>query len=667
LSRKSIPALLALLTLAGCPTLPPPIPQPVPVPPRSTQPLPGPIVRQMQSRAQPLLDQELSGPQDLTRRALANATGFPAAAKTSLALHTLTDPWTGMAEIEARSLAIAAAARQGRTGLATLLAELGASLDRSVPKSVASSSPPPAGYEAFLDALMLLLEQTARHREQALHQISLADRQFLFDHGAAIVELFIPHVAAWNDRVQAEADADRRFSAILQDGLDDAALLLATQSLLQLLDPSWIQAIGALPGAAERSPPSGVTGEVLAVRETSMGLIVIGGPGLNSYDLDQRFALVIDVGGDDLYRGQIASTASPQHGISVVLDLSGNDSYTPNPLGLATGRLGVGLLLDLSGDDVYGAAEGSGGVGLAGIGLLYDESGNDWYLGSRFSYATAVGGIGTVVDLSGDDLYEGSGFSLGFGGPMGAGALIDVVGNDRYSCGGTPSPYNQAEAPTAAPGDPMYQYDCFGLGVGAGKRIFSPQRERLLYALAGGLGLLLDLAGDDRYESANFSQGAGYFFGVGVKLDLGGEDEHAAARYGIAAGAHFGVGLFLDRQGRDRYRSTGPVYTGAAAWDVSAALAIDAGLDGDDYAFTRTTGLGIADHRAWSAFIDEGGGDRYAVPIGLGVGLTQSLSGFFDLGSLDAYGPPDDPATAARARNGAMLRREPGGLFVDLD
>lgn len=633
---------------------------PVPV-----APLPGPIVPQFQSRVQPFLDQELAGPQEVTRRALADATGFPATAKTSLALHTLNDPWMGMAAIEARGLAMAAAARQGRSGLGSLLTELASSLDRAVPESVVPAAPPPATFDAFLDGLSLLLEQAARQREHALHQLSLADRQFLFGHGAAIVDLFIPHIAAWNDRIQAEAEADRRFAALLQDRVDEAALLAAAHTLLGLLDPSWIQRMAALPADPGLSPPSGVTGVVLAMRETSMGLIVIGGTGRNSYDLDQRFALVIDVGGDDFYRGQIASTASPQHGISVVLDLSGNDSYAPAPLGLATGRLGVGLLLDLSGDDAYGAADGAGGIGLAGVGLLYDESGNDRYLGARFSHAAAVGGIGAVVDMSGDDAYEGSHFTLGFGGPLGAGALIDTEGNDRYVCGGTPSSYNHTEAPAAAPGDPMYQYDCFGLGVGSGKRIFSPQRDRLLYGLAGGVGLLLDLSGDDRYRSANFSQGAGYFFGVGLACDFEGQDEHLAARYGLAAGAHFGIGLMLDRQGRDRYVSSGPVYTGAAAWDVSVTLAIDAGMDDDAYDLSRSTGLGIADHRARSLFIEEGGQDRYLVPTGLGVGLIQSLAGFFDLAGSDLYGGPDDSSTAGRPRNRVVLRREPGGLFVD--
>ena len=61
---------------------------------------------------------------------------------------------------------------------------------------------------------------------------------------------------------------------------------------------------------------------------------------------------------------------------------------------------------------------------------------------------------------------------------------------------------------------------------------------------------MLDLAGDDRSESSNFSQACAYFFGVGLKLDLAGNDRHCAARYGHAAGAHYGLGLSERRLGQ---------------------------------------------------------------------------------------------------------------------
>ena len=171
---------------------------------------------------------------------------------------------------------------------------------------------------------------------------------------------------------------------------------------------------------------------------------------------------------------------------------------------------------------------------------------------------------------------------------------------------------------------------------------------------------MLDQGGDDRYTSSNFSQGLGYYFGACIKMDERGDDMHEAARYGHGAGAHFGIGLFVDRAGADRYGSTGPFYNGAAAWDRSVELALDDGTGDDSYDFQHSTGLGIADRRAWSLFIDAGGRDRYRVPEGMGFAQPGSVSGFFDLGGEDRY------ETTMPARQGVALRRNgPGGLFVD--
>jgi hypothetical protein len=176
--------------------------------------------------------------------------------------------------------------------------------------------------------------------------------------------------------------------------------------------------------------------------------------------------------------------------------------------------------------------------------------------------------------------------------------------------------------------------------------------------------MALDLRGNDHYQSSNFSQGTGYFFGVGMKLDLDGNDDHLAARYGIASGAHFGVGMFVDYHGADYYDSTGPHYNGAAAWDLSVMLGIDAGLDSDTYSFEHSNGLGIADRNAWSVFIEEGGKDRYHIPRGLGLAEDSSVAVFFDLLGNDYYARTF-PAGSARRLNQQSVVDTPGSLFVD--
>jgi hypothetical protein len=396
--------------------------------------------------------------------------------------------------------------------------------------------------------------------------------------------------------------------------------------------------------------------------------MIIGGPGPNTYEIEEGVSLIIDVGGNDQYRGMIAASAHENHGNAVVIDLAGNDTYTGAPLGLATGRLGVGLLIDHDGDDVYQLDMGSGGAGFGGLGILFDAKGNDVYKGNRLTQGVAIGGLGLLLDGAGNDRYTSHGFAIGFGGPLGVGAVIDIAGDDHYQCGDTyPSAYNSQDAPTGKPGDPLYQYDCFGLGAGSGQRILTKKVEWQPYDLAGGWGILLDLEGQDHYDSANFSQGQGYFFGAGMKLDFDGDDEHQGARYGHGASAHFGVGLFIDQQGDDRYSSTGPFYNGGVAWDHSVSLMLDAGKGRDTYNFERSTGLGRADYAGWGLFIDEGGEDQYLATSGFGDSSEKSVAGFFDLEGKDTYTLPSTSSTPADARptDGRRILYPQAGVFVD--
>ena len=632
--------------------------------------LPQSVVDRLRQEVQGDLERHVGAQQAATIKELAWAWSAPAGFKRPLAVQALTDPWTGLIALERQGHRIAQLAREGPESLPFLIAEIEAGMDRAPEPVAPLSAPTGTGREEHVAFLLAALGQAGQLREKALRTLSRDDRRFLFDHAALFVENFIPHVEGLDERTRPQAEADRRFVQLVNEQVDYSAMIAAAQVLARLADDGWLRRLGEAfhESEAVSAPPPGVTGAVLLLRETPFGLIVIGGPGPNTYDLDQRFALVIDVGGDDVYRGTIAATADIAHGIRVVIDLSGNDTYQASPLGLATGRLGVGLLVDRAGNDVYRLSQGSGGAGFAGLGILYDAAGNDRYFGARFTQGAAVGGMGLLLDLAGDDEYTSFGYAVGFGGPSGVGAAVDVAGDDRYQCGDTyPSSYNAGDASDGNPGNPQFQYECFGLGTGSGKRVFTNDPEQLAYGLAGGLGMLIDLDGGDRYRSANFSQGCGYFFGVGLKLDMGGNDEHAAARYGQAAGAHYGAGLFIDYAGDDRYTSTGPFYNGGTAWDVSVMLGIDAGQGNDVYDFRRSDGLGLAAHRAWSLFIEEGGQDRYLIPNGMGAATDNSMSGFFDLAGDDEYAvvPRSDPAGAVQRGNGHTLLDQAGGLFVD--
>jgi hypothetical protein len=594
----------------------------------------------------------------------------PARFKRRLAIAALKHPWEGLADLERQGLLIAEIAEGGPVNLPALLDILEAGMDRTSSFHKAVPLPSSTTQAELLTFMVDSIEAASMLRDKALANLTEEERHFLFTHAATLVERFTPQISNSTEHTIPFIKANLRFTELLEEQVDYSALIAAAQVLARFANEGWLHRVAtgfSKPLPATQVPP-GVTGEVLLVQNTSYGMIVIGGSGTNTYKLDGRFSLVIDLGGNDLYRGTIAASVSEEQGNVVVIDLSGNDSYDGAALGLATGRLGVGLLIDHAGDDIYQLERGSGGAGFGGIGILFDGKGNDVYMGNRLTQGAAIGGLGLLMDSAGNDRYTSYGFAVGFGGPLGVGALVDVTGDDHYQCGNKyPSAYNAQDAPNGKPGDPLFQYDCFGLGTGSGQRILTKRVEWLAHNLAGGWGVLLDIEGHDEYQSANFSQGHGYYFGTGLKLDLDGDDQHQAARYGHGASAHFGAALFMDRHGDDRYGSSGPFYNGGVAWDYGVSLMIDGGTGRDVYMFDHSTGLGMADHTSWSVFIEEGGPDQYRVSRGMGIADATSLSAFFDLGGTDDY--PDLPAADVRGTlkraNGTIQLDVSGGLFFD--
>ncbi len=582
--------------------------------------------------------------------------------KLPLVVQTLTDPWQGFVTFEQRVFRVAVAPSRLHP-----VAELTTALHDMLgqPAALGALGAPPLSEkpEEHVAYMRAVLIEAHRLREHAIEALSESERRFLFEHAMFLANYFVPQLSEQNEEQRARALLNNRFFKLTADRIDGAELLAAAQTVASLADEDWLRAARAafknMP--SQPQPLPWVTGTVMMAQDTPAGWIVVGGRGPNTYrNAGPRVALLLDLGGNDIYDG-IAVPVDESQGISVVIDLEGDDIYKAGPLGLAAGRLGVGMLVDCAGNDQYHLDAGSGGAGFAGIGLLVDQKGDDRYTGSRLTQGAAIGGVGLLVDQAGNDDYTSFGYAIGFGGPLGIGAVIDLAGNDAYQCGNRyASGYNRVDALDAKPGETRFQYDCFGIGAGAGQRLLPKQEPPVVEDVAGGIGLVLDHEGGDRYTGSNFSQGVGYYYGAGIKMDERGNDAHEAARYGHGAGAHFGVGLFVDRAGVDRYGSTGPVYNGAAAWDRSVALAVDDGADGDAYDLQRSTGLGIAEHHAWSLFIDAGGSDRYRVPQGMGLALSGSVSRFFDLGGEDRY------ETAMPFRQGAVLRREgPGGLFVD--
>ena len=266
------------------------------------------------------------------------------------------------------------------------------------------------------------------------------------------------------------------------------------------------------------------------VLTTALGRVEIGGPGPDEHDADA--VLVIDVGGDDVYRGETAFGRNSA--CSIVLDLDGDDMYLGENGAQGSGIRGIGILWDVAGNDFYRAGNFAQGTGIFGMGLLVDEGGRDHYLGGAFVQAAAAWGFGGLLDMAGEDLYECRNSGQAFAGVKGTAVLCDLSGNDKY-LSGVATPDHR---------DPTMNQS-FSQGFAIGMRNLS----------GGGYALLADQWGNDHYECQYFGQGAGYYMGLGILYDRDGKDTYAARRYAQGAGIHYAFGLLMDEGGDDRYLS----------------------------------------------------------------------------------------------------------------
>lgn len=624
---------------------------------------PAPVVAGVQADVQPLMEKHLAGALKTTMGELALGRRVVAQCKAPVYLRSTSSPWGAMADLEASGLRVAAAARGGVASLARVLDALSAAAGKPVGKAQPLAKGKLATLADHLAHIERVLGRAKALRDEAIARLPKGADKFMAAWPAQMLRSYRPQLRV-NKQTQPILQNDHAFCVMGSSVCQWDKMLGAARLLASLAEPGFLASLQE--AAADARPIGGqikgVTGNLVLRKNTPHGLILIGGTGSNTYELTEPVALIIDLGGNDRYKGRIGASGDAAHPNSAVIDVAGNDEYDGGRLGLATGKLGVGLLVDLAGNDVYKLGEGSGGAGFGGIGVLCDVQGDDTYTGSKFTQGVAIAGIGLLLDLAGNDKYTSFGCAIGYAGSGGVAAVVDVAGDDRYQCGHKyPSGYN---GPKLKPGDPGFQYTAFGMGMGQGRRIYPPDAKAAKFALAGGVGMLIDLAGNDRYDSSNFSQGCGYFFGVGLKLDLAGNDVHGAARYGHASGAHFGMGLFIDYDGADTYTSAGPTYNGGCAWDHSAFLCIDAGRQGDVYQWERSAGLGRADIGSWGVFADLDGDDRYATGSGLGRTTRKATAVFFDKGGKEDYTGVRSPGKREPA-DGVAHTNGAGGLFVD--
>ena len=379
--------------------------------------------------------------------------------------------------------------------------------------------------------------------------------------------------------------------------------------------------------------------------QTPFGWIVVDTTGRNNRHPLKDPLLVLDVGGDDEYE---FLEKGDTHAISVLLDHGGNDRYATAAPGAdpSSATLGYGILWDTEGDDRYQGTRQAQASAFFGAALLVDGGGSNRFVASSHSQAHAIGGVAVLVSAGGDDEFTAQTYSQATGGPRGVAVLVDTGGNDRYTLTSLPLVRPSPQLPD--------RNTSMGQGAGYGMRgLFFDGRST-----AGGIGLLLDLAGNDRYEAQVFAQGVGYYEGLGMLLDDGGNDRFESAWYGMGAGVHYAAGILLKRGvGNDVYRSTHEMVLGTGN-DLSVGVFVDEGGD-DDYTVGQLS-LGVAYANSTGLFVDGAGNDRYTVASAscraLGAAYLHewgnaretlpNLGLFMDLGGVDSY-----PAHCTRASN----------------
>lgn len=377
------------------------------------------------------------------------------------------------------------------------------------------------------------------------------------------------------------------------------------------------------------------------VISTQYGKIALGGRGDDVYNGD--YILILDVGGNDTYIfPKSDKAAAVQHPVRVVVDLAGDDTYSGGSFSLGGAVFGVSVLMDAAGNDTYTAGNFSLGCGLFGVGILHDFGGSDRYTGKICTQGAAAFGVGILIDDSGNDSYTSESNAQGFGSTRGFGALCDRSGNDMYTA--------------CSPFQDFLRYDAhyvsFTQGASLGSRPVA----------SGGIGILVDLRGNDTYVCDIYGQGTSYWFGLGALYDEDGDDRYQAYQYAQGAGVHFGFGVLWDKKGEDVYVSHG--VSQGCGHDVGFGALLDE--NGDDGYYAESLSLGGGNANAVSLFIDARGSDAY---IARNAGNTMGFSDFrrnygmigifADGGGNDQYGET--------IRNNKIARKSTYGIFHDAE
>lgn len=338
---------------------------------------------------------------------------------------------------------------------------------------------------------------------------------------------------------------------------------------------------------------------------TPIGRIVISSAKDDVHRYSDAF-FVLDLGGNDSWYGPVGATPSLNIPVSLAIDLKGNDEYINEDEYMpAQGAaiFGAAMLLDVEGNDRYKSKRLSQGAGMLGFGLLCDLKGDDTYQMWTDGHGAAYFGVGLAIDNMGNDTYKIWGDGQGYGGICGVGTLINRTGDDYYYAEKDTTVVFRSDYWHSEKGQYNYTY-AQGCGIGRRGDITDG------HAWAGGMGTLIDLSGNDKYEAGGWSQGCGYWYGMGFLYDRTGNDEYISTHWAQAAGAHFAIGCLFDEGGNDKHINWGKLASGIAfAHDYVISIFFNKG--GDDFYKVHDDGLGYAINMSQVIFFDTEGDDTY--------------------------------------------------------
>ncbi|MDZ7815363.1 MAG: hypothetical protein U5N86_04955 [Planctomycetota bacterium] len=383
---------------------------------------------------------------------------------------------------------------------------------------------------------------------------------------------------------------------------------------------------------------------------TPLGPVVFGSLGADLHEKDA--ALLIDLGGDDVYKNSCAAAIAPWGDragsyVSCLIDVKGDDRYMPpaHGVGCGTGIMGIGMLFDAEGDDYYSAGHLSIGAGLLGVGLVVDRGGSDYYRSDTFTQGAGMFGIGLLAEADGGDIYRGAKFAQGFGYPRGCGAIADDKGVDNYFAGG--KYLHVPLLPT--------NYQSLSQGFGFGIRGLR---------LSGGVGIIADASGNDTYTAEVYGQGSSYWYAAGLLIDGGGNDYYCTTQYSVGAGIHLSAGALLDRGGNDHYYCKNGVGIGGSH-DYSVGVLID--CSGDDYYQGAGAAQGTGHTNGVGLLFDLGAGnDAYSgIKTSLLQGGGSERRDTASIGVLIDFGGPRDTYSTG-VENGELRVKGVYGVCYDM-